>query len=344
VQVLMDPWLQDTLQFWALPVIWSRVHAFPSSQLEGQEAAGSHVSPPSTTPLPQLAEQSESLAELHPTGQQPSPEVQTLMDPWLQDTLQFWALPVIWSRVQALPSSQLEGQEAAGSQVSPPSTTPLPQLAEQSESLAELHPTGQQPSPGVQAVIAVEEHVTLQVTGPPVIWSEVHALPSLQLVAQEAAGSHVSPLSTRPLPQTGWTPPPLPPAARPAPPVPPGNPPVPPVTPLAPPVQSGISSASSAPPQPEATAALTTATAIDTHLRFMLDPLSALRRLMEDAMIDTYLLAGSRMRPGTMRQEQYRRGIYPGWRLQTRSCWIYRQRAASLRKVTAGKKRGFQAS
>ena len=66
------------------------------------------------------------------------------MGVWPQATLQLAALPVIVSCVQSLPSSQLAGQ--LPSQVSPGSTTPLPQLAEQSLSLPELQPFGQQPS------------------------------------------------------------------------------------------------------------------------------------------------------------------------------------------------------
>ena len=60
----------------------------------GQEDFGSQVSPFSTTPLPQLGEQSESLLALHPAGQQPSPETQVVMVVWLQDTLQLALLPV----------------------------------------------------------------------------------------------------------------------------------------------------------------------------------------------------------------------------------------------------------
>jgi hypothetical protein len=44
--------------------------------------------------LPQVGEQSESVLALHPAGQQPSPEVQVVMDVWLQATLQFALLPV----------------------------------------------------------------------------------------------------------------------------------------------------------------------------------------------------------------------------------------------------------
>ena len=48
--------------------------------------------------------------------------------------------------VQELPSSQEVGQEDGGSQVSPVSTAPLPQVGEQSRSVLALHPAGQQPS------------------------------------------------------------------------------------------------------------------------------------------------------------------------------------------------------
>jgi hypothetical protein len=70
------------------------VQTLPSLQEVGQLEAGSQVSPGSTTPLPQVGEQSESVLALHPAGQQPSPEVQVVMDVWLQATLQFALLPV----------------------------------------------------------------------------------------------------------------------------------------------------------------------------------------------------------------------------------------------------------
>ena len=66
-----------------------------SSQLVGQEAGGSQVSPFSTAPLPQVGEQSESVLALHASGQQPSPATQVAMEVWLQATLQFVLLPVI---------------------------------------------------------------------------------------------------------------------------------------------------------------------------------------------------------------------------------------------------------
>jgi hypothetical protein len=57
--------------------------------------------------------------------------------------------------VHALPSVQEVGQDEAGSQVSPGSTMPLPQVGEQSESVLAVHPAGQQPSPGRQAEMGV---------------------------------------------------------------------------------------------------------------------------------------------------------------------------------------------
>jgi hypothetical protein len=45
--------------------------------------------------LPQVGEQSESVLAVHPAGQQPSPETQTVTLVWLQATLQLALLPVI---------------------------------------------------------------------------------------------------------------------------------------------------------------------------------------------------------------------------------------------------------
>jgi phosphotransferase system HPr-like phosphotransfer protein len=77
------------------------------------------------------------------------------MEVWLQVTLQLARLPALASAVQALPSSQEVGQEDGGSQVSPDSITPLPQVGVQSESLLALHVAGQQPSAATQAVMVV---------------------------------------------------------------------------------------------------------------------------------------------------------------------------------------------
>ena len=65
-----------------------------SSQVAGHVLEGSQVSPASRTPLPQLTEQSVSVVLSQPVGQQPSPDVQELMELLLQATLQFWELPV----------------------------------------------------------------------------------------------------------------------------------------------------------------------------------------------------------------------------------------------------------
>jgi hypothetical protein len=71
------------------------VQALLSLHVVGQDDAGSQVSRDSTTPLPQVGEQSESELALHPAGQQPSPETQAVMVVWLQATLQLALLPVI---------------------------------------------------------------------------------------------------------------------------------------------------------------------------------------------------------------------------------------------------------
>jgi hypothetical protein len=107
--------------------------------------------------------QSESLLLLQPAGQQPSPEVQFVILAWVHAAVQVAAEPVSESTVQAFPSSQLVAHAPAPeaiplSQVSPDSTTPLPQTALQSESLLLLQPAGQQPSPEVQFVMLVWVH------------------------------------------------------------------------------------------------------------------------------------------------------------------------------------------
>ncbi len=104
-------------------------------------------------PDPLHGEQSTSFCP-QPAGQHPSPEMQAVTGTWLQDVEQ--PEPTKVSVVQASPSPQLVGHAPAPaampvSQVSGGSTTPLPQLAEQSESLKALHADGQQPSPDAQA-------------------------------------------------------------------------------------------------------------------------------------------------------------------------------------------------
>lgn len=186
---------QTRLQLEAAPVRVSRVQALLSSQVAGQFP--SQTSGASTVPLPQEAEQSLSEVALQPAGQQPSPLLQTEIA-WFEHTrLQLLALPVRVSMVQALLSLQVAGQ--LPSQVSPWSTWPLPQVAEQSLSVAGLQPGGQHPSPPVQTPTGWCEQARLQVEALPVWASEVQAIPSSQLAGQSP--SQVSRGSTLPLPQ-----------------------------------------------------------------------------------------------------------------------------------------------
>jgi hypothetical protein len=153
------------LRWQALPVstqVWHRT--LDEGQLVGQAPgwpaamAVSQSSPASTMPLPQAGPaQSGSVAEVQPEGQQPSPGEQVVMVVWVQWAVQVAALPSSVSVVQALPSLQLVGQVAGGSQVSPVSSTPLPHTATgQSGSVALVQPEGQQPSLTVeQAVMGV---------------------------------------------------------------------------------------------------------------------------------------------------------------------------------------------
>jgi hypothetical protein len=199
---------QAALQLAALPVSVSVVHELPSSQEVGHDDCGSQVSPGSTIPFPQDAEQSSSVVPSQVAGQHPSALVQAVMGGYEQAALQLAALPVSVSVVHELPSSHEVGQDEGGSQVSPGSSTPLPQLAGQSLSEFASQPAGQQPSPAVQVVIGVEVHWASQLAALPVSVSVVQALPSSQDVGQEDGGSQVSPDSTTPLPH--WGPPMMP--------------------------------------------------------------------------------------------------------------------------------------
>jgi hypothetical protein len=90
----------------------------------------------------------------HPAGQQPSPLAHVVMG--VCPHCRWQAAPVSTSVVQATMSLQaaaLAGQ--LPSHASMPSTTPLPQLGEQSASLVALHPGAQQPSPPVHVVMGV---------------------------------------------------------------------------------------------------------------------------------------------------------------------------------------------
>ena len=125
----------------------------------------------------------------HAGGQQPSPSTHTFCRlPWLTHaavhvppfTSAGSTQPICGHDVGQLPAR-------AVSQVSPPSTTPLPHTAAQSPSLLRLQaprpPPGQQPSPAVHAVIAACVQATLQLAFAPVRASVVHELPSLHVMA-----------------------------------------------------------------------------------------------------------------------------------------------------------------
>jgi hypothetical protein len=75
--------------------------------------------------------QSLSVALVLPGGQQRSPLTAVVMGLWEQARLHVEACPDDVSTVQALLSSHVTGHEATGSQVSPGSTTLLPQVAVQ---------------------------------------------------------------------------------------------------------------------------------------------------------------------------------------------------------------------
>jgi hypothetical protein len=96
----------------------------------GQVDSGSQTSPQalSTTPLPQVQLQSVSWAAVQPAGQQASPDVQAVCVPLsMQTTLQVSAAPCI-SYVSHPICGQLVAQVPGGSQVSPGSSRPLPQV------------------------------------------------------------------------------------------------------------------------------------------------------------------------------------------------------------------------
>lgn len=101
-----------------LPVSTFVVQALPSLQVVGHELCGSHVSVPSTAPLPHAALQSESVFCVHPAGQQPSPPLHTLIGNVAHAALQFAVLPVSTSVEHAFPSLHVVTQDDCGSQVS----------------------------------------------------------------------------------------------------------------------------------------------------------------------------------------------------------------------------------
>jgi hypothetical protein len=103
------------------------------------------------------------------------------------------------SRVHGSWSSQAVGHVLGGSHCSPGSSSPSPHFAEQSVSVACMHPEGQQPSPDLQAVTGSESHAASHRSGEPMSLVATQAL-----TAGHSAGqvpSHNSPGSTWPSPQ-----------------------------------------------------------------------------------------------------------------------------------------------
>jgi len=203
VHAEMDGYVHSAVHTAAVPESTFIVHASESSQLVGQLLGGSQVSPASRRLLPHIAAQSESVVLSQPDGQQPSPAAQLEIGVLLHAASHVAASPESESIVHASESSQSVGQLLGGSHVSPLSMTPLPQVTEQSLSVVLSQPAGQQASPPAQLTIAVRLHAKLHVSAAPVIESMVHAFESSQLDGQLLGGSHVSPLSTVPLPQVG---------------------------------------------------------------------------------------------------------------------------------------------
>ncbi len=196
--------MQANVQLATEPVLVRMVLASlkQASDWVWQALGGSHVSPDSTTELPQTGMQSLSLLALQVDGQQPSPFTQVVtVDVATHLAVQAAAVP--WSARSWQPTGgQLVGQ-LAPSQVSlqAGSVTPLPHWQAQSLSFAVVQPEAQQPSPFVQALMTVSfTHAALQVEALPCslrVWQ-----PTLgQLVGQ--LPSQVSPGSTIPSPHRG---------------------------------------------------------------------------------------------------------------------------------------------
>jgi hypothetical protein len=114
-----------------------------------------------------------SFAFVQPLGQQPSPFLQLVIAVCVQAAVQVAAEPVSVSTLHALEWLQLVGHEDGGSQVSPTSMTPLPQLAEQAPQswgqLVQFSVEEQMPSPHdgpVEEIIPSVQPATIHTTKP----------------------------------------------------------------------------------------------------------------------------------------------------------------------------------
>lgn len=152
--------------------------ASAGGHVAGQEPGSvpvSHVSDGgSTTAFPQVAGQSVSIPACAFAGQQPSPFRVAVVVTNTHRALQVCA-STSRSSVQGTPSEQVLGQAPAPvamavSQLSPVSTLPFPQVAEQSGSVAVTQPVGQQPSVvGKHALVGVAMQAAEQAPAEPCI-------------------------------------------------------------------------------------------------------------------------------------------------------------------------------
>jgi hypothetical protein len=165
-----------------------------------QADTGSHFSPASTTPLPQVGWQSLSLLAWQAGGQQPSPLAQVVCRlAFTHSALQAAAVPCSVRRWQPT-GGQLAGQLGPSHfSLQAGSVVPLPQRQVQSLSLTVVQPEAQHMSPDMQAAMTVSfTHSALHWAALPVrrrVWQPIAG----QLVGQ--LPSHFSPGSTTPLPQ-----------------------------------------------------------------------------------------------------------------------------------------------
>ena len=149
---------------------------------------------------------------MQPVGQHPSPLAHAVMGALAHAAVQVPPLESV-AEVHVMVAEHVVGHapatpvEMAVSQVSPASTTPLPQREAQSLSLVALQLEGQQRSPPVQLVIAVDSHAAAHVPARAsdavahAIVEGEHVVGHAPVIPVEMAVSQVSPTSTRPLPQ-----------------------------------------------------------------------------------------------------------------------------------------------
>jgi hypothetical protein len=177
---------QRALHWSGEPVSFSRVQASPSSgQVVGQLPGGSQVSPIPMRPSLHRGAQSLSSTAVHAAGQHPSPLKHAVMRMCEHVRVHASTDPLATSIVHASWSlhdaAQAPGLPAVirRSQLSAVPTTLSPQITEQSESLAVVHPAGQQPSPDAHPVIGEETHRALHIAASPCSSTDVQVFAML---------------------------------------------------------------------------------------------------------------------------------------------------------------------